>query len=180
VALVPEDRQHQGLVLPLPVQDNLLLVVLRALARGGVLRSRRREEDVTARLLRDLAVRVPAVGAAAAPAEALSGGNQQKLVLGKWLAAAPRVLILDEPTRGVDVGAKAEVYRLIRQLAGGGMATLLISSDLPELLALSDRIVVLRAGRVAGELREPAERTEERVLTLALGGPATTGAGAAA
>jgi ABC-type sugar transport system ATPase subunit len=119
---------------------------------------------VIGRLMRDLAVRAPN---AKVPAQSLSGGNQQKLVLGKWLAAEPRVLMLDEPTRGVDVGARAEVYRLVRGLASGGMATLLISSDLPELLALSDRILVMRGGTIAGELAR-GEATQEKVLALAL------------
>jgi L-arabinose transport system ATP-binding protein len=97
----------------------------------------------------------------------LSGGNQQKTVLARWLARRPKLLILDEPTRGVDVGAKAEIYRIIDGLAAEGMALLVISSDLPEVLGLADRIVVMRGGRVAGELlREDA--TEERVLTLAI------------
>ena len=102
-----------------------------------------------------------------APAETLSGGNQQKLVLGKWLAAEPRVLILDEPTRGVDVGAKAEIYKLIQQLAAQGMATLLISSELPEILALSDRILVMRSGSISGEL-SCSEATQEKIMELAL------------
>ncbi|MBV9852289.1 MAG: sugar ABC transporter ATP-binding protein [Armatimonadetes bacterium] len=163
VALVPEDRQHQGLVLPLPVGVNLLLVVLGTLSLGGF-RSARKEKTTVAGLMQELSVRAagPSV-----PAGTLSGGNQQKLALGKWLAASPRVLLLDEPTRGVDVGAKAEVYRLIRQLARGGMATLVISSDLPEILALSDRILVMREGRLAGELSRE-EATEERILALAL------------
>jgi ABC-type sugar transport system ATPase subunit len=101
------------------------------------------------------------------PAWTLSGGNQQKLLLGKWLAASPRVLLLDEPTRGVDVGAKEEIHRLIRRLAEQGMATLLISSDLPELLALSDRIVVMRAGQVVGEITG-SDATQERVMSLAI------------
>lgn len=104
-----------------------------------------------------------------AAASTLSGGNQQKLSLGKWLATKPRVLLLDEPTRGVDVGAKAEVYRLVRRLAREGMATLLISSDLPEILALSDRILVMREGRLAGEMPR-AGGTEEKILALALPG----------
>jgi ABC-type sugar transport system ATPase subunit len=97
----------------------------------------------------------------------LSGGNQQKVVLGRWLARAPRVLILDEPTRGIDVGAKAEIYRLIAQLAANGIAILFISSELPELIGLSDRILVMAAGRIVGELQR-AEATEQRVLNLAM------------
>ena len=103
----------------------------------------------------------------AAPAETLSGGNQQKLVIGKWLACDPKALILDEPTRGVDVGAKAQVHRLIRDLAKRGLATLLISSELPELLTLSDRILVLCEGRISGEL-DGATATQEQILELAL------------
>lgn len=164
VALVPEDRQHLGLVLPLSVGTNLLLTTLHRLTRLGF-RSTRREGESIGQRMRDLSVRA---ASADVPAQTLSGGNQQKLVLGKWLAASPRVLILDEPTRGVDVGAKAEAYRLIRQLAAGGMATLLISSDLPELLALSDRILVMYGGGIVGELSR-AGATEEKIVTLALG-----------
>jgi rhamnose transport system ATP-binding protein len=169
IALVPEDRQALGLILPLSVHNNLVLATLRNLARG-IVRSRRRESEVVTGLMKDLSVRA---ASPALPAASLSGGNQQKLVLGKWLAARPRILLLDEPTRGVDVGAKAEIYRLIRRLAQEGMATLFISSDLPELLAMSDRILVMRQGRIVGEL-PGAEATEERVLTLALGEPVGT------
>ena len=164
VALVPEDRQDQGLVLPLSVQTNLTLPTVGTLARGGI-RSARREREVASGLMERLGVRAASPDL---PAQSLSGGNQQKLVIGKWLAKTPRVLVLDEPTRGVDVGAKAEIYRLIRQLAGEGMATLLVSSELPEVLTLSDRILVMRAGRIAGELSR-ADATEEKILTLALG-----------
>ncbi|BDI31195.1 ribose import ATP-binding protein RbsA [Capsulimonas corticalis] len=163
VALVPEDRQHQGLVLPLTVGTNLLLSVLGSPAMGRF-RAREKETTVVTDLMRDLSVKAAGPDIAA---NTLSGGNQQKLALGKWLAASPRVLILDEPTRGVDVGAKADVYRIIRQLASDGMATLLISSDLPELLTLSDRILVMREGTISGELSR-AEATEEKILALAL------------
>ena len=163
LALVPEDRQHQGLVLPLSVGDNLILAQVGALSRGGF-RARGREADEVRRLMRELAVKAPGPSVAAGT---LSGGNQQKLALGKWLATSPRVLLLDEPTRGVDVGAKAEVYRLIRQLAQNGMATLIISSDLPEILALSDRILVMREGALSGELSRQ-EASEEKILALAL------------
>jgi len=163
VALVPEDRQHQGLVLPLPVSSNLLLSVLGS-PKLGPLRSARKEVGIVDELIRDLTVKT---ANASVPANTLSGGNQQKLAIGKWLAMGPRILILDEPTRGVDVGAKAEVYRVIRRLAAEGMATLIISSDLPEILALSDRILVMRQGEIAGELSHN-EATEEKILALAL------------
>ena len=163
LALAPEDRQQLGLVLPLSVRANLTLAILRLLTRLGLL-SGRRERAVVEPLLRELRIRT---AGADAPAWSLSGGNQQKLLLAKWLATQPRVLILDEPTRGVDVGAKAEVHRLIRRLAAEGRATLLISSDMPEILALCDRILVLRNGRIVGALSRAAA-TQERILALAL------------
>jgi ABC-type sugar transport system ATPase subunit len=173
IAMVPEDRQHLGLVLPMSVGANLSLAVLRRLTTAG-LTSQRRERELVEQLMKDLGVKA---AGSAVPAQTLSGGNQQKLVIGKWLATRPRVLILDEPTRGVDVGAKAEVHKLIRKLADGGMATLLISSDLPEVLAMSDRILVMRAGRIAGEVPR-SEATQERVLSLAIPATATEGAAA--
>lgn len=163
IAMVPEDRQHLGLVLPMAVGTNISLAVLRSLTTFG-LTSSAKERELVAKLMQQLAVKA---ASQQVPAETLSGGNQQKLVIGKWLATNPRVLILDEPTRGVDVGAKAEVHKLIRQLAQQGMATLLISSDLPEVLAMSDRILVMRAGSIAGELKRD-EATQEKVLDLAL------------
>ncbi len=169
LALAPEDRQHEGLILPMSVAENLSLTVLRSLSRFGLICGKAERELVT-RLANDLRVRAARL---TMPAESLSGGNQQKLVLGKWLATQPRILILDEPTRGVDVGAKAEIHRRIRGLTSEGMATLVISSELPEILRLSDRIIVLREGRIAGELAR-SEATEQKILQLAL--PATTGA----
>jgi rhamnose transport system ATP-binding protein len=163
VALVPEDRQQLGLILPMSVGVNLTLAVLQSLCRFGF-PSGRREQFLAGRLVSDLGIRTASLRA---PAWTLSGGNQQKLLLGKWLAASPKVLLLDEPTRGVDVGAKQEVHRLIRQLAEQGLATLLISSDLPELLALSDRIIVMRAGRVFGEMAS-SDATQESVMSLAI------------
>jgi ABC-type sugar transport system ATPase subunit len=163
IALVPEDRQHLGLVLPMTVGENLVLTVLSSLARGG-LRSIAAEAAVATAQMQAMAVK------AASPqvvAKTLSGGNQQKLVIGKWLATKPTVLILDEPTRGIDVGARAEIYRLIRRLAAEGMATLVISSDLPEVLGLSHRVLVMREGRISGELSR-AQATPEQVLALAM------------
>jgi rhamnose transport system ATP-binding protein len=163
LGLVPEDRQREGLVLHMSVSENLSLAVLRRLTRAGLVH-RRTERELTRRLLD--ALNITAAGPAA-PAETLSGGNQQRLVLGKWLAARPRVLILDEPTRGVDVAAKAQVHRLIRNLADDGMATLVISSELPELLSICDRVLVMREGRISGEL-DGRVATPEQVLQLAL------------
>jgi ABC-type sugar transport system ATPase subunit len=151
------------LVLPMSVGANLSMAVLPSLTSGGLISSRR-EAALAQKMIGDLRVKTPNADIAA---QNLSGGNQQKLVIGKWLAANPRVLILDEPTRGVDVGAKAEIYKLIRQVAQTGMAILLISSDLPEVLLLSDRILVMRTGEIAGELSR-AEATQEKALALAM------------
>jgi L-arabinose transport system ATP-binding protein len=145
------------------IGENLVLVVLKRLLHF-VLRDKRAEYGQADELMTRLGVRAPNASVAALT---LSGGNQQKLAIGKWIAEKPKVLILDEPTRGVDVGAKADVYKLIRELARQGVATLLISSDLPELLTLSDRIVVLREGRISGELSR-SDASEEAVLKLAL------------
>jgi ABC-type sugar transport system ATPase subunit len=179
IAMVPEDRQHLGLVLQLPVGTNLSLAVLRTLTTAAGLTSASRERELVEQLMKDLGVKA---ASAAVPAQTLSGGNQQKLVIGKWLATRPRVLMLDEPTRGVDVGAKAEVHKLVRKLAAVGLATLLISADLPEVLAMRDRILVMRGGTIAGEVPR-AEATQERVLSLAIpanatGADATEGAAA--
>jgi ABC-type sugar transport system ATPase subunit len=163
IALVPEDRQHLGLVLPMSVGQNLTMSVLKRMTVGGLISSTR-ERALSATMMKELSIKAAGPGIAT---ETLSGGNQQKVMLGKWLAPRPRVLLLDEPTRGIDVGAKAEVHRLVRELAAKGMATLLISSELPELLALSDRIVVMCQGRVAGEL-DQSSATQEKLLELAL------------
>jgi ABC-type sugar transport system ATPase subunit len=163
MALVPEDRQYEGLVLPMSVAANLSLAVLKRLRRFGLVQPRR-ERRLVQQQIDSLQVRTAGTHAAAA---SLSGGNQQKLVLGKWLASRPRLLILDEPTRGVDVGAKSQVHRLIRQLASEGIATLMISSELPELLSMSDRILVMRQGRLVGELPGRTAQQAE-VLRLAL------------
>ncbi|HVT89545.1 MAG TPA: sugar ABC transporter ATP-binding protein [Tepidisphaeraceae bacterium] len=163
IALVPEDRQHLGLVLPMSVGANLTMAVLKSLTRGGFI-SGRLQFELSEDLMRGLMIKAASTSIAT---ETLSGGNQQKVMLGKWLAPNPKVLLLDEPTRGIDVGAKAEVHKLVRELAGKGMATLLISSELPELLSLSDRIVVMRQGRISGELQGP-DATQEKLLELAL------------
>jgi len=168
VLLVPEDRRLHGLVLPESVGFNLSLPNLDRL--GSWLGVRRRAESEMHKTWIDrLRVKTPS---AAQPVGLLSGGNQQKAVYGKWLARGPKVLILDEPTRGVDVGAKAEIYALVDELAGNGVAVWMITSDMEELLGMSDRVVVMHEGRIAGELTG-AGLTEEAVMRLATGGSAT-------
>ena len=164
IAMAPEDRHAQGLVSMMSVSENLSLSSLSSVSRAGfVLKSA--ERNVVGRLLKQLLVR------AASPAQqvsSLSGGNQQKVVIGRSLMPGPKILILDEPTRGIDVVAKAEVHSSIDRLSHQGIAVLLISSELPEILGMSDRILVMRAGSVVGEfLRTSA--TEERLVALAAG-----------
>ena len=160
VVLQPEMRQSQGLFFNLPISENLLLA--REAARDGWVRQLGRERTECEALLTRWGIKAASIDV---PPDSLSGGNQQKVVLAKWLATTPRVLLLDEPTKGVDVGAKHDIHHLIRQEAALGMGCLVVSSDLPELLALADRIVVLKQGRVQGELARGA--TEEDVMQLA-------------
>jgi L-arabinose transport system ATP-binding protein len=158
--MVPEDRKGLALFLDKSVRSNVSMVRLPSLARGGVVR-RARERAVAAEQVQQLRVVTPGLDA---PVRVLSGGNQQKTVLGRWLATRPKLLILDEPTHGVDVGAKAEIAALIRSLAREGVAILLISSELPEILALSDRILVMRNGGVAAAIAR--EDADERLVML--------------
>jgi rhamnose transport system ATP-binding protein len=164
IAMAPEDRHARGLVSMLSVSENMVLAALPGLSRAGWVQ-RRAEQAVVQRLLKALQVR------AASPSQeitALSGGNQQKVVLGRSLMPEPKVLILDEPTRGIDVVAKAEVHASIDRLAQDGLAVLLISSELPEIVGMSDRILVMREGRLVGEVAR-AEATEERLVAMAAG-----------
>lgn len=166
LGLVPEDRKRHGLVLSMTARENLTLPLLGRLARLGWV-NLRAERELVRQTFRRLRVRAASPEVTAA---ALSGGNQQKLVLARWLAARCQVLLLDEPTRGVDVGAKAEIHGLIDDLARAGSAVLLISSELPEVLNLSTRILVMREGRVVGELAR-SQATAEGVLRLMAGLP---------
>ena len=163
IGFVPEDRQHQGLVLPMSIQSNVSFAALRRLTRFGLVQDQL-ERDTVHGLTEELQVKMTDPNAAA---QTLSGGNQQKLVLAKWLATDPCLLMLDEPTRGVDVGAKSQVHRFIRTLASHGMATLVISSELPELLALCDRLLVMKEGRIVDQFIA-ADVTEDQVLEAAL------------
>ncbi len=164
IALVPEDRKRQGLFLGLSVRVNIAAPSLTQLSRAGVVR---RGSESALALAQTERLNLKAA-AADVEVRTLSGGNQQKVVLARWLALNPSVLLLDEPTRGVDVGAKAELYRIIRSVAAQGVGVVVISSELPEVLGICDRIIVMREGKVVGEL-ETAAATEEAVMSLATG-----------
>jgi rhamnose transport system ATP-binding protein len=167
LAMVPEDRREQGLIPELSIERNATLPRLSAVSRWGLM-SRSRERAVAGQWTRRLGVRLRRL---TDPVATLSGGNQQKVVLGKWLATDPAVLIVDEPTRGIDVGAKVEVHALLADLAARGIAVLMISSELSEVLGMADRVLVMHEGRIAAEL-DRAEASEEAVLRAATGGGA--------
>ncbi len=163
IAYVPEDRRRHGVILEMPVAHNLTMAIHRRLFPRAWLRLKA-EERLAENIIQQLAIRTDGPSA---PGSALSGGNQQKVSLGRWLATEPKLLILDEPTQGVDVGAKSEIHRIIRELARKGMAVLMISSDLPEVLGMSDRIAVMRAGTIAAIL--PGKTAAHDVMAAALG-----------
>lgn len=167
VGLVPEERHLQGLVDQLSVRDNMTLAALRNVSPAGWL-SRAREVEIDRHYTKELSVKAPS---SAVRVSTLSGGNQQKVLIARWLARDPKLLILDEPTKGVDVGAKAEIHGLIARLAEQGMAVLLVSSELPEVLLLSDRVLVMRQGRIVAEV-EKKDLTQEAVMAPATGEPA--------
>ena len=171
IGLVPEDRKQQALFLDLAVRENLSVTALGKLVRFGFV-NRQQERDLVERYRKSLNIRM------ASPDQKvrnLSGGNQQKVVLARWLALGPRVLIVDEPTRGIDVGAKAEVHMLLHEMAMSGIGIIAISSELPEIMAISDRILVIRAGRLAGVL-EQQDASEERLMQLMAIGTASQAA----
>ena len=167
--MVPEDRRHQGLVMQLSVRENLSLPALAAkvggLAAGPMVKIGVERQTAQARI-GDLGIKTSSQDAGVST---LSGGNAQKVVIGKWLTVGPRFFIVDEPTQGVDVGAKAQVHRLLVELASKGYGVLMISSDLPEVLHLSHRILVMRQGRIAGELQHGCG-PEDVMRLAALGG----------
>jgi ribose transport system ATP-binding protein len=164
IYLVPEDRRGEGLITRMSVSENISLPSLRRFASFGLIRKggERKQADEQ---IKSLGIKTPGAGALVLN---LSGGNQQKVVLGKWLAMNPKVMILDEPTRGIDVGAKAEIYRLMRALAAQGAVILMISSDMEEILHVSDRVAVMHEGEITGVL-ERADCTEENIMQLAVG-----------
>jgi rhamnose transport system ATP-binding protein len=173
VAYVPEDRHAQGLVLDFPIVANISLPIVSRLSRFGMV-NRSRERRLAAEQADRLQVRAASLDQAVS---ALSGGNQQKVVLAKWLATDPAVLILDEPTCGIDIGTKAEVHRIISRLAGLGIAIMLISSELPEILGMSDRVLVMHEGRLTGEFARG--RVDQEQVMYAATGQETAGVGRA-
>jgi len=164
IGFVPEDRRQQGLVMEMSVQQNVALASLATLRKAGIIRASAEKSFAS-----DWAVRLSVkYGRLTDPVSMLSGGNQQKVVLAKWLGRRPSILIVDEPTRGIDVGTKADVHQLLDSLAGEGIAVLMISSELPEVLRLADRILVMREGRLAAEFAQ-AEASEETIMAAATG-----------
>jgi ribose transport system ATP-binding protein len=166
VGFVPEDRKHEGLVLESSVRRNIGLAGLgRNAGWGGWLNAGRERED-TQRAIADMRIKTPS---ASQLVKFLSGGNQQKVVMGKWLALEPRVLLMDEPTRGVDIGAKQEIYQLMEGLAANGRGVLFASSELEEIIGIADRVLVMHEGRLAGEVSGD-QMTEAAIMHLATGG----------
>jgi rhamnose transport system ATP-binding protein len=163
IAYVPEDRRRHGAILEMPVAANITLAILRRIFPGAWLRFGA-EQALAQEYIGALAVKTSGPDA---PVASLSGGNQQKVALARWLATKPKLLILDEPTQGVDVGAKSEIHKIIRRLANEGLAVLMISSDLPEILGMSDRIAVMRAGTISSIM--PGKSTAHDVMAVALG-----------
>jgi rhamnose transport system ATP-binding protein len=164
IAYVPEDRRRHGVILEMPITANTSLASLTAVSRLGLINAKH-EAELAERYIAEFAIKAPSLFA---DLETLSGGNQQKVSVARWVATNPLVLILDEPTQGVDVGSKSEIHRLMIELAERGVAIIMISSELPEILGMSDRIAVMRGGAVTGVLSRQ-EATQERILSLALG-----------
>ena len=164
IAYVPEDRRRHGVILEMPISANTTLAVLSRLARFGFINARQ-ERDISLEYAERLSVKTPSLFS---PVATLSGGNQQKVALSRWLATRPAVLILDEPTQGIDVGAKAEIHALMGELAAQGIAIIMISSELPEVIAMSDRVAVMCGGRITGVL-DRGDATQTKILALALG-----------
>ncbi len=164
IAYLPEDRRRHGVVLNMPIDANITLASLKKLVKGASF-DLKAERRIATDYIRRFAIKTPSVFA---PVTTLSGGNQQKVALSRWLETKPSVLILDEPTQGIDVGAKAEIHALMGELASQGTAILMISSELPEILGMSDRVVVMRNGAIAGILSR-ADATQQQIMSLALG-----------
>lgn len=165
IGFLTEDRKEEGLILDFSIEDNISLPTLQEFVKHGFI-DKKIEDDFSELLMKRLLIKAQSTQDVVGD---LSGGNQQKVVLAKWIGIGPKVLILDEPTRGVDVGAKREIYQLMNELAERGVAIIMVSSDLPEILGVSDRVIVIHEGHIAGELLKQ-EATQEKIMTLATGG----------
>ncbi|MGG1401248.1 sugar ABC transporter ATP-binding protein [Bacillus salipaludis] len=165
IGFITEDRKDEGLILDFSIQENMVLPSLYSFAPKGIIKEKS-EKDFVNLLIKRLTVKTESADLAVG---SLSGGNQQKVVIAKWVGIGPKVLILDEPTRGVDVGAKREIYQLMNELTDRGVAIIMVSSELPEILGMSDRILVVHEGKISGELKSD-EATQEKIMTLATGG----------
>jgi len=165
---VTEDRKGQGLFLKLNVTVNTTISGLKDLCRGGVIQ-RAKEAALVKKMIRDLRIKTPNANFIVVN---MSGGNQQKVILARWLSVDTKILIMDEPTRGIDVGSKAEIYQIMDELTKRGVGIIMISSELPEVLGMSDRIMVMREGTIVGELSR-AEASEEAIMKYAVGGEAS-------
>ena len=163
LAMVPEDRKQQGLILEMGIRSNIGLPGLDRNRIAGMFLNRAQERSDSDRMIGEMRIKSPSD---VQPVQYLSGGNQQKVVIGKWLSMNPRVLLLDEPTRGVDIGAKQEIYRLMEELAERGVAILFVSSEMEEVLSMSDRVIVMHEGQVTGELGR-SQLSEEAIMQLA-------------
>ena len=163
LALVPEDRKKQGVVLEMSVSENVSLASLRRDQKAGLI-NRRAERDLCREMIGKLRIKTPG---GKQLAQFLSGGNQQKVVIAKWLAAKPKVIILDEPTKGIDIGSKAAVHEFMAELAAEGLAVIMVSSEIPEILGMSDRVIVMREGRIVAELADSAMTPENLVRAAA-------------
>ena len=166
IIMAPEDRKELGLVLCRSIRENITLQNMAKLA-GKLFMKLGREKQACGEIASLVTIKMNSINDQAGR---LSGGNQQKVVLAKSMLSGPKVLIMDEPTRGIDVGAKAEIYKIMVELAQKGMAIIMISSEMPELLGMSDRVVVMSAGRITGELTDMTEHAQQDILKLALGG----------
>ena len=163
IGLVPEDRKNEGIFPGMAISFNMTLKVLKEFIRGIHVDSAK-EREIVDQYFKGLSVKAPGPETAIG---SLSGGNQQKVVIGSWLASKPKVLILDEPTRGIDVGSKSEIYTIMNDLAKRGVSIIMVSSELPEILNMSDRVIVMRSGRISGELSKE-EATQERIMQYAV------------
>jgi ribose transport system ATP-binding protein len=164
IGLLPEDRKLEGLVLPFSVQSNITMSSLENISKFGFV-SRSKEKDIAARQIRNLSIKTPSP---ATKTNTLSGGNQQKCIMGRWLEIDPDILILDEPTRGIDVGTKYEIYLLIKRIAENGGAVIMISSELPEVLAMSNRVLAVCDGRISGEFNPETDSAHD-IMDAAIG-----------